>query len=45
LTQAFKGFGDKGLFFRGKGKLPFGDQIRSVQELLTVLLQPASKVA
>ena len=45
LTQAFKGFGEKGLFFRGKGKLPFGDQIRTVQELLTVLLQPATKAA
>ena len=45
LTQAFKGFGDKGLFFRGTGKLPFGDQIRSVQELLTLLLQPATKTA
>lgn len=45
LTQAFKGFGEKGLFFRGQGKLPFGDQIRSVHELLTVLLQPATKTA
>ena len=28
----------KGLFFRGAGKLPFGDQIKSVKELMVFLL-------
>jgi nitronate monooxygenase len=35
----------KGLFFTGSGKLPFGDQIRSVRELMEYLLatpQPAA---
>ena len=31
----------KGLFFRGRGALPFGSQIRSVRELLERLLTPA----
>jgi nitronate monooxygenase len=28
----------KGLFFRGVGAMPFGDQIRSVRELMAHLL-------
>ena len=38
LTLAYKGEGNKGLFFRGMGDLPFGNQIRSVKELITTLL-------
>ena len=34
----------KGLFFRGVGKLPFGEQIRSVRELLARLLTQAEAV-
>jgi hypothetical protein len=30
----------KGLFFRGVGALPFGEQIRSVGELMERLLTP-----
>lgn len=38
LGHAFQGNTQKGLFFRGAGRLPFGDQIRSVQELMQWLL-------
>lgn len=38
LGHAFDGNAQKGLFFRGSGRLPFGDQIRSVQELMQWLL-------
>jgi len=38
LGHALEGHSDKGLFFRGAGRLPFGDQIRSVQELMQWLL-------
>jgi len=38
LGHAFEGDTHRGLFFRGAGRLPFGDQIRSVQELLQWLL-------
>ncbi len=38
LGHAMKGETAKGLFFRGAGRLPFGNQIRSVQELLEWLL-------
>nr|MBP7574848.1 nitronate monooxygenase [Rhodoferax sp.] len=38
LGHAFEGDTQRGLFFRGAGRLPFGDQIRSVQELLQWLL-------
>lgn len=38
LGHAFSGDTDKGLYFRGAGSLPFGDQIRSVQELMQWLL-------
>jgi len=38
LGHALDGDVNKGLFFRGKGTLPFGHEIRGVQELLTKLL-------
>jgi nitronate monooxygenase len=38
LGHAFSGETSKGLYFRGAGRLPFGDQIRSVQELMQWLL-------
>lgn len=38
LGHALEGDTDRGLYFRGAGKLPFGDQIRSVEELLKCLL-------
>ncbi len=38
LGHALAGDTDRGLFFRGAGKLPFGNQIRSVQDLMTCLL-------
>ena len=38
LAAALRGDVKKGLFFRGVGALPFGDQIRSVRELLERLL-------
>ena len=44
LGHAMAGETDKGLFFRGAGALPFGREIRSVQELMQHLMtgpQPA----
>jgi nitronate monooxygenase len=41
LAAALRGDVKKGLFFRGAGTLPFGDQIRSVRELVERLLTPA----
>ena len=38
LGHAVAGHVDKGLFFRGAGKLPFGDAIRPVHELMQWLL-------
>jgi len=38
LEAAVHGNLEKGLFFRGSEPLPFGDQLRSVHDLLTVLL-------
>jgi nitronate monooxygenase len=38
LAAALRGDTAKGLFFRGVGALPFGDQIRSVRELIERLL-------
>ncbi len=38
LAAALRGDVKKGLFFRGAGALPFGDQIRGVRELLQALL-------
>jgi nitronate monooxygenase len=42
LAAALRGDLKKGLFFRGKGALPFGAQVRSVRELLERLLTPAA---
>jgi nitronate monooxygenase len=38
LAAALRGDVMSGLFFRGDGRLPFGDQIRSVRELISHLL-------
>jgi len=38
LAAALRGDVKTGLFFRGKGALPFGNQIRSVRELMVRLL-------
>jgi nitronate monooxygenase len=38
LAAALRGDVKKGLFFRGKGKLPFGQEIRTVAELMRHLL-------
>jgi len=40
LAAALRGDVKKGLFFRGAGALPFGQQIRSVRDLLDRLLTP-----
>ncbi|MDI1272794.1 nitronate monooxygenase family protein [Polaromonas sp.] len=45
LGHAFDGNRHKGLFFRGAARLPFGDQIRSVQELMQWLLGGIRPVA
>ena len=42
LGHAMEGDAERGLFFRGAGKLPFGEHIRSVAELVTHLLTPAT---
>ena len=42
LGHAMDGDAERGLFFRGAGRLPFGEQIRSVAELVRHLLTPAS---
>jgi nitronate monooxygenase len=39
LGAALRGDVKKGLFFRGVGELPFGEQIRSVRELMERLLR------
>ncbi|HEX6016724.1 MAG TPA: nitronate monooxygenase family protein [Burkholderiaceae bacterium] len=44
LAAALRGDLKKGLFFRGAGALPFGDQIRSVRELIERLLTPGMAV-
>lgn len=44
LASALKGDLKKGLFFRGAGVLPFGQQIRSVRDLMERLLTPAHEV-
>ena len=38
LGHAMEGHTDKGLFFRGAGRLPFGPQIRPAQELMAWLV-------
>ena len=45
LAAALRGDTHKGLFFRGAGDLPFGDQIRGVRELMRHLLVPAAVAA
>ncbi len=48
LGHAFDGDTRQGLFFRGAARLPFGNQIRSVQELMQWLLggiRPAASIA
>ena len=40
LAAALRGETAKGLFFRGRGALPFGSQITSVRQLLERLLTP-----
>ncbi|HYW58455.1 MAG TPA: nitronate monooxygenase family protein [Polaromonas sp.] len=48
LGHAFDGDTRQGLFFRGAARLPFGSQIRSVQELMQWLLggiRPAATIA
>lgn len=45
LGHAMEGDADRGLFFRGAGRLPFGDQIRSVADLMTFLLTPPAHPA
>jgi len=48
LAQAVRGDVERGLFFRGKGALPFGEAIRPVAELMHYLLtgeKPAALTA
>lgn len=45
LAAAFRGEVNKGLFFRGKDPLPFGNQIRSVKETIDYLLTGNSVLA
>jgi nitronate monooxygenase len=40
LAAALRGDVRRGLFFRGKGDLPFGKEIRTVRELLLRLMTP-----
>jgi len=40
LGHAMAGDADRGLFFRGAGRLPFGEQIRGVADLVHHLLTP-----
>lgn len=40
LAAAMRGEADKGLFFRGRGALPFGTQITTVRQLMERLLTP-----
>lgn len=40
LGHALEGDMDRGLFFRGAGTLPFGDQIKKVSDLIQFLLTP-----
>ncbi len=42
LAAALKGDLKTGLFFRGRGALPFGNQIRSVRALIEYLLTPVT---
>ena len=40
LGHAMEGDAERGLFFRGAGRLPFGEQIRGVADLVRHLLTP-----
>lgn len=42
LAAALAGDVERGLFFRGAGRLPFGDQIRPVSDLIEYLLSRAT---
>ena len=42
LGHAMEGDAERGLFFRGAGRLPFGEQIRDVADLVRHLLTPAA---
>ena len=45
LGHAMDGDAERGLFFRGAGRLPFGEQIRGVADLVRHLLTPAPLAA
>lgn len=45
LAAAMRGDVKKGLFFRGVGALPFGDQIRSVRDLMDRMLTHEAQLA
>ncbi|WP_416192265.1 NAD(P)H-dependent flavin oxidoreductase [Neisseria sp. CCUG12390] len=45
LSAAFRGEVDKGLFFRGKDPLPFGNAMRTVRETIHYLLNGAMPAA
>jgi len=45
LAAAMRGDVKKGLFFRGVGALPFGDQIRSVRDLMERMLTHEAQLA
>jgi len=45
LAAALRGDVKKGLFFSGVGALPFGEQIRSVRDLIERLLTPQNALA
>ncbi|WP_338849890.1 nitronate monooxygenase family protein [Massilia sp. W12] len=45
LGHALEGDKQRGLFFRGAGRLPFGEQIRPVQDLLQWLMSAAPSAA
>ncbi len=45
LGHAMAGDAERGLFFRGAGRLPFGEEIRSVADLVRHLLTPQPVVS
>jgi nitronate monooxygenase len=45
LAYALAGDEQRGLFFRGAGRLPFGHDIRSVAELMSHLLGRTPEIA
>ena len=44
LGHAMDGDAERGLFFRGAGRLPFGEQIRGVADLVRHLLTPTGEL-